>query len=85
MGGDHGMMNGRTGGGIWSIPFVGGALGVLGVLGGALYWLGNRSSTRSKTHDSAREVLQNRYERGEIDEEEYRRRRKRLDATDEVE
>jgi len=42
------MMNGRTGGGIWSIPFVGGALGVLGVLGGALYWLGNRSSTRSK-------------------------------------
>lgn len=83
--GDHGMMNGRTGGGIGNIPFVGGALGVLGVLGGALYWLGNRSSTPSKTHDSAREVLQNRYERGEIDEEEYNRRRKRLDATDEVE
>ncbi|WP_231741201.1 SHOCT domain-containing protein [Halorubrum sp. CBA1125] len=28
-------------------------------------------------------TLQNRYARGEIDEEEYRRRRERLDATDE--
>jgi plastocyanin/uncharacterized membrane protein len=81
--GGHGMMNGRSGGGIGGPPVVGGALGMLGLLGGALYWLRNRSSARSSTDHSAREVLQDRYARGEIDEEEYRRRRERLDAADE--
>jgi plastocyanin/uncharacterized membrane protein len=81
--GGHGMMNGRNGGGVGGLPVVGGALGMLGILGGTLYWLGNRSSPQSSTDHSAKEVLQNRYARGEIDEEEYRRRRERLDASDE--
>jgi uncharacterized membrane protein len=76
------MMSGRNGG-VGGLPAVGGVLGMLGVLGGGLYWLGNQNSPRSATDDSARKTLQNRYARGEIDEEEYRRRRERLDATDE--
>ena len=78
-----GMMSGRNGGGAGGLPAVGGVLGMLGILGGGLYWLGNQNSPRSATDDSARKTLQNRYARGEIDEEEYRRRRERLDATDE--
>mgnify|MGYP003857391991 CR=1 FL=1 len=81
--GGHGMMNGRNGGGMGGLPVVGGVLGSLGILGGALYWLGNRTSPCSSAAHSAREVLQERYARGEIDEEEYRRRRERLDASDE--
>jgi len=80
--GGHGMRNGRDRGGVLGFPFVGGALGMLGILGGALYWLRGRSTPGSENHNSAREVLQNRYARGEIDEEEYRRRRQRLDATE---
>lgn len=76
--GGHGMMNDPSGGRVGGFPFVGGALGTLGVLGAGLYWLRNRASPRSKNHDSARELLRNRYARGEIDEEEYRRRRNRL-------
>ncbi|WP_256867878.1 plastocyanin/azurin family copper-binding protein [Halorientalis salina] len=77
----HGMMNDRNGGGV-GVPVVGGGLGMLGILGGALYWLRGRS-TPSENHSSPREVLETRYASGEIDEEEYRRRRKRLDGTGE--
>ncbi|WP_336134700.1 plastocyanin/azurin family copper-binding protein [Natronomonas amylolytica] len=75
--GGPGMMSGRRGGWTGGVPFVGGALGMLGILGGALYLLANQDTAPPK-NDSARETLQNRYERGEIDEEEFRKRRKRL-------
>ncbi|WP_240148911.1 plastocyanin/azurin family copper-binding protein [Halorubellus sp. JP-L1] len=81
--GGHGMMNDRNGGGIGGLPFVGGTLGMLGILGAGLYWLHNRSTSHSNDHESARAILESRYARGEIDEEEYRRRRERLAATDE--
>jgi uncharacterized membrane protein len=81
--GGHGMMNGRNGGGTGGLPIAGGVLGMLGILGGALYLLRNRTSPRSSPDHSAKEVLQKRYASGEIDEEEYRRRRERLDASDE--
>jgi len=81
--GGSGMMSGRNGGGVGGLQAVGGVLGMLGVLGGGLYWLAKQKSPQSTTDDSARKTLQNRYARGEIDEEEYRRRRERLDATDE--
>lgn len=81
--GGSGMMSGRNRGGVGRLLAVGGVLIMLGVLGGGLYWFGNQNSPRSSTDNSTRKTLQNRYARGEIDEEEYRRRRERLDATDE--
>jgi len=78
MGSGPGMMNGRNGGWGGGLPFVGGALGMLGVVGGFLYWALGDGDTPSESDDSAMEALQRRYARGDIDEEEFQRRRKRL-------
>jgi len=76
----HGMgsgpMGGWGGGWLGRLPFVGGSLAVLG---GVLYWaLGSRHDG-SKSDDAAIETLDARYARGELDEEEYRRRRTQLE------
>ncbi|MFC4246025.1 plastocyanin/azurin family copper-binding protein [Natribaculum luteum] len=73
-----GMMNGRNGGWGSGLPFVGSALGVLGVIGGVLYWARHRKDTRSENTDSAMTTLRRQYARGEIDEDEFQRRRERL-------
>jgi uncharacterized membrane protein len=72
------MMNGRNG--VWGggLPFVGGALGMLGLVGGLLYWAVGRGDAPLRRDDSAMETLQRRYARGEIDEAEFQRRRERL-------
>lgn len=79
-----GMMHGRGRG--WNgLSFVGLTLGTLGIAGGVLYWAlrggsgGGRRSTRGRTDGSAMAILQDRYERGEIDEEEYSGRREQLE------
>jgi len=78
MGSGPGMMNGRNG--VWGggLPFVGGALGMLGLVGGLLYWAVGRGDAPLRRDDSAMETLQRRYARGEIDEAEFQRRRERL-------
>ncbi|WP_255494126.1 SHOCT domain-containing protein [Halarchaeum sp. CBA1220] len=43
-----------------------------------IYWLGTRSQSNGPAEDSALAVLQERYARGEIDDEEFDRRRARL-------
>lgn len=48
----------------------------------AVYWLTTRSSPDGYTEDSALAVLQERYARGEIDDEEFDRRRTRLASDD---
>ncbi|WP_436927649.1 plastocyanin/azurin family copper-binding protein [Halosimplex amylolyticum] len=73
-----GMMNGRNGGWFGGLPFVGGALGMLGVVGGLLYWTVGRGDTSPTSDDSAIETLQRRYARGEIDETEFQQCRERL-------
>jgi uncharacterized membrane protein len=72
------MMNGRNGGWFSGLPFVGGALGVLGLVGGLLYWALGRGDEPPESDGSAMETLQRRYARGEIDDEEFQRRRERL-------
>jgi putative membrane protein len=47
-----------------------------------VYWLATRSQTDGRTADSALAVLQERYARGEIDDEEFDRRRDRLTPDD---
>jgi|GEM_PF-371707 len=81
MGNDRngGMMGGRSGGWFGGLPFVGGALGVLGVVGALLYWATSRGDSPPQSDDSAMETLQRRYARGEIDEAEFHRRRERLE------
>lgn len=78
MGSGPGMMNGRNGGWFGGLPFVGGALGMLGLVGGLLYWALGSGNEPPKSDDSAMETLQRRYARGEIDEAEFQRRRERL-------
>ena len=76
--GGGGMMGGSRGG--WGgVPFVGGALGMLGLIGGLLYWALGRGDAPSRSDTSAMETLQRRYARGEIDEEEFQQRRERLE------
>lgn len=71
-----GMMGGRTGG--WGgLPLVGGALGMLGVAAGALYLTRRRGGT-GEGDDPALTALRRRYARGDIDAEEFERRRERL-------
>jgi uncharacterized membrane protein len=81
MGNDRndGMMGGRSGGWFGGLPFVGGALGVLGLVGALLYWATSRGHSPPQSDDSAMETLQRRYARGEIDEAEFHRRRERLE------
>jgi len=78
MGRGPGMVSGRNGGWGGGLPFVGGALGVLGLVGGLLYWALHRRDASSRADDSAMETLQRRYARGDIDDEEFQRRRERL-------
>lgn len=77
--GGGGMMGGSRGG--WGgVPFVGGALGMLGLVGGLLYWALGGNDAPSRSDNSAMETLQLRYASGEIDEEEFRRRREQLQS-----
>jgi plastocyanin/uncharacterized membrane protein len=86
MGSGPGMMNGRNGGmmsrpnGGWfgGLPFIGGALGLLGLVGGLLYLALGRGDAPPESDDSTMETLQRRYARGEIGEAEFQRRRERL-------
>ncbi|WP_173862849.1 plastocyanin/azurin family copper-binding protein [Salinigranum rubrum] len=73
-----GMMNGRSGGWFGGLPFVGGALGLLGLVGGLLYWALGREDSPPGNGDSATETLHRRYARGEIDEAEFEERRAKL-------
>ncbi|MFC7139912.1 plastocyanin/azurin family copper-binding protein [Halosimplex aquaticum] len=83
MGSGPGMMNGRNGGWFGGLPFVGGALGMLGLVSGLLYWALGRGDPPPESDDSAMETLQRCYARGEIDEEEFQKRRERLVANQE--
>ncbi|MFA9518084.1 plastocyanin/azurin family copper-binding protein [Halopenitus sp. H-Gu1] len=72
-----GMITDQRGWGGGGLPLVGGLLGTVGVIGGLLYWLLGRDTSGTGT-DDALETLERRYARGEIDEEEFHRRRNRL-------
>jgi len=77
--GGGGMMGGPRGG--WGgLPFIGGALGMLGLVGGLFYWALSGGDGPPKNDDSAMETLQRRYARGEIDDDEFQRRRERLEG-----
>jgi uncharacterized membrane protein len=76
-----GMMSGQHGGWFGGLPFVGGALGVLGVVGGLLYWALGRGGAPPESEEAAMETLQRRYARGEIDDAEFHRRGERLVET----
>ena len=78
MGSGPGRTDGRNGGRVGGLPFVGGALGTLGLAGGLLYWVLGRGETPPESDDTAMETLQRRYARGEIDEQEFQQRRERL-------
>jgi plastocyanin/uncharacterized membrane protein len=78
-----GMMARRPGGWWSSLPFFGGALGLLGLLGGAVYWALGRGPDSLSRDDAAMSTLRNRFDRGEIDEAEFNRRRERLATDDE--
>lgn len=77
-----GMGSGRGRGWFGGLPFVGGALGMLGVIGGALYWALRRGQPSSEQDNTAMATLRNRHERGEISDEEFQRRRNQLETTD---
>ena len=72
------MAGGSRGGWFYGLSLLGGALGTLGVLGGALYWAFNRSPTTPSSDNPSMAILRDRYARGEIDEEEFQQRRQRL-------
>lgn len=72
-----GPTGGWAGGWLGGLPFVGGAL-ALGA--GGLYWALGRDGDGSAGDADAIAALEDRYARGEIDEEEFRRRRARLEA-----
>ncbi|WP_416840223.1 plastocyanin/azurin family copper-binding protein [Haloferax sp. DFSO52] len=73
----HGMMNGGRIGWVYALPFIGGALGTLALIGGGLYWALTRTSG-VEPDDSAMKTLRSRYASGDIDEAEFQRRRERL-------
>ncbi|WP_415383435.1 SHOCT domain-containing protein [Halosimplex sp. TS25] len=73
-----GMMDDRNGGWFGGPPFVGGVLGLLGLVGGLLYLALGRGDEPPESDGAAMEPLQRRYARGEIDDEEFQRRRDRL-------
>lgn len=72
----EGMMSGGGPGWMTLVP-VGFFTAVAGLVGGAVYW-GSRRNSGPDTDDSAVATLETRYARGEIDEEEFRRRREQL-------
>ncbi|PKV92514.1 putative membrane protein [Amycolatopsis echigonensis] len=74
------MMGGAMGGAmgwmwIWPVLVV---LGLFAVVGGLLWWVRARRETPAGASGSARRILDERLARGEIDEDEYRRRRTEL-------
>lgn len=79
------MMDGWGMGWMWLWPTLV-VLGLLALLLAAVLWSRGRtpppqdpSSDASSDSSSARRILDERYARGEIDEEEYRRRRAELE------
>lgn len=80
----YGMWNdGHMGGwGVWGWGMLfAGLLWTAVVVGGPLllvYWLVTRSQSTGHPKDQALEVLREQYARGDIDDEEYERRRERL-------
>ncbi|MQA97423.1 MAG: SHOCT domain-containing protein [Streptosporangiales bacterium] len=60
---------------IWPVLVV---LGVVAVVGGLLWWARARRETPAGAGGSAHQILDERLARGEIDEDEYRRRRAEL-------
>lgn len=73
-----GMMHGRGAIAGVVLPLAGGVLGLLGLAGGALYWALRSDGSDATAEDPALAALRRQYERGEIDEAEFRRRRERL-------
>lgn len=76
---------------MWGIDHMGGGMGIGMILfwlipGGLLVWcIGKRtgssgSGDTASTHRTAREILDARYAAGELDREEYLRRREDLDG-----
>ena len=63
----------------WKLLMPGGFLTiVLGLAGGVSYWASRRGSANATQQESAMAALENRYARGEIDEEEFHERRAQL-------
>ena len=77
MGAGPGMMNGGGPGWMVFMP-LGFLTAILGLVGGVAYWAARRGSARTMGDDSAMATLRERYARGEIDEEEYAERKRRL-------
>lgn len=78
MGGGPGMMGERGSGWMMLMP-LGFVTALAGVVGGIAYLAGRQGGQPSTTHDPAVATLRERYARGEIDEDEYRERRRRLE------
>ncbi|MGM0397550.1 MAG: SHOCT domain-containing protein [Halobacteriota archaeon] len=84
--GGAGMMGGGYGGGtVGMVPGFGGFLWPLLLIGGVLallYWAGDRGGADhhgGARADAAMETLRQRYARGELTEEEFEERRRRLE------
>lgn len=71
------MMDGGNQGWMMLVP-IGFLTVVLGLVGGAIYWFARRGKPEVNQSDSAMATLEDRFVQGEIDEEEFRRRREQL-------
>lgn len=60
-------------GGMWPGPLF--MIAVLALIVAVVRWLGSSSDDAGRRAHTARDILDERYARGEIDREEYRRRR----------
>lgn len=74
MGSGQGMMNGGGPGWMMLVP-IGFLTAVIGLVGGAVYWLSRRGRSERDRDDPVTATLEERYDRGDIDEAEHRRRR----------
>jgi len=79
------MMNGHYGESMgWGMPFMGPLFWIFIIVGVVLLarWLTGISNTDSKNHgrESALEILNKRYARGEIDRETYERMKQDLES-----
>lgn len=81
-GSGSGMMDGSPGG-MMLIP-LGFMTAFFGLVAGVIYWATGRTSTNGTVDSSPRSLLNKRYARGEIDDEEFQRRLEQLDQTDET-